>query len=84
MRQRDRRFGHIEHLAHRVMRRMGEIDHDPEAVEFADNRATKGVEAVVARRVSGGIDPIQGFVVAKRHEPHAGRMPNPQRAQRIL
>ena len=84
MRQRHRRFGHVEHTAHRVMGRMGEIDHDAEAIEFADDRAAKGVEAAVARRVGGGIDPVEAFVVAKRHQPHAGGVPDTQRAQRIL
>ena len=84
MRQRHRRFGHVEHAAHGVMRRVREINHDPEAVELADNRAPKGVEAAVAWSVSGGIDPIEGLVVAKRHQPHAGGMPDTQRTQRIL
>ena len=84
MRQSHRRFGHVEHAAHRLMRRMGEVDDDAEAVELADDRAPEGVEAAVARRVGCRIDPVQAFVVAERHQPHAGRMPDAQRAQRIL
>ena len=29
-------------------------------------------------------DPVERLVVAERHQPHAGRVPDPQRAQRIL
>ena len=84
MRQSHRRFGHVEHPAHRLMRRMGEVDHDAEPVEFADDRPPEGVEAAVARRVGRGIHPVKGFVVAERHQPHAGCAPDPKRAQRIL
>ena len=84
MRQRHRRLGHVEHTAHGVMRRVGEIDHDSEAVELANNRAAKGIETIIARRVSGGIDPIERFVVAKRHQAHAGSVPDTQGTQRIL
>ena len=63
---------------------MGEIDHDAEAVELADDGAAEGVEAAVARGVGRRIDPIEAFVVAKRHQPHARRVPDAQGAQRIL
>src|ERR1700689_5841821 len=63
---------------------MSEIDHDSEAVEFANNRAAKGVEAIIARRVSGGIDPIERFVVAKGHQPYARSVPDTQGTERIL
>ena len=41
MRQRHRRFGHVKHAPHRIVRGVGEIDHDAEAVEFADHRASE-------------------------------------------
>ena len=61
---------------------MGEIDDDSEPVQFADDRPAKGVEPAIARRVGRGIDPVERLVVTKRHQPHAGRMPDAQRAQR--
>src|SRR5271165_4614565 len=35
MRERYGRLRHVEHPAHRLMRRMSEVDHDAETVEFA-------------------------------------------------
>ena len=84
MRQRDRGFGDVERPAHRVMRRVREIDDDAEPVQFSQDRAAEGVEAAVAGRIRRGIDPVEGFVVAQRHEPHPGRMPDAQGTERIF
>ena len=63
---------------------MRAVDDHAEPVAFADDRAAEGVETVVARRVGGGVDPVQRFVVAGDQHARAGRMPDAQRRERIF
>src|SRR5579863_7718434 len=84
MRQRDRLLADVEDLAHRLMRDMGAVDHHAEAIKLADDRAAESAEAVRARRIRRRIDPREALVVAKRHQPRAGGLPDPQGAERIF
>src|SRR5271167_2547519 len=84
MRERDRRLRDVQNASHRLMRRVREINHNSKPVELADDRAAECVEAAVPRGVCCGVDPVEALVVAERHQPDAGRMPDAQWAQRIL
>ncbi len=84
MRPHDRRGGFVEHVVHGVRGHMGEIDDDPEPVEFAHQRPAEGAQSVRARRVGRAVDPGQRLVVAERDEAHARGVPDAQGAERAF
>ena len=79
-----RRARQVEHLVHHRVRHMGEVDDHAQPVQLQHHLAAERRQPAMPRRVGGAVDPVQRLVVAERHQPHAGRMPDPQRRQAVL
>ena len=78
------RFADVQQHAQAGVAHMRAVDDHAKPVALADHGAAEGVETVVARRVGGGIDPVERLVMAGDQHSRAGGAPDAQRRQRIF
>ena len=83
MRSDDRRFRHIQRVAHRLVRHVRDIDQHPDPIHFAHNFFAKVRQTVVCL-VAARVSPIVRVVPSQRHVTHAEPIKLAQRRQRIF